>query len=176
MHTKEQLAIEWKSLQDEAQRLVRDYWDKALRANDIGPYSERNKYGVRVRKRKTTISIEWFLNVLSGPSWERRHRAFYVSRGKGYAYPLSRFSKSSAAWEKQAPIRQKLSPILAAMYSTTGEVTRFMHIWPYPDLITRANTRQTAIETKVWPPAGGPDQLVTMHNDIYLPAAFSPIR
>src|ERR1051325_11819488 len=81
-----------------------------------------------------------------------------------------------AAWEKQAPVRQKLSPILAAMYSTTGEVTRFMHIWPYPDLVTRANIRKTAIETKVWPPAGGPEQLAAMHNDIYLPAAFSPIR
>ncbi len=81
-----------------------------------------------------------------------------------------------AAWEKQAPVRMKLSPILAAMYSVTGEVTRFMHIWPYPDLITRANTRKTAIETGVWPPAGGPDHLLTMHTDIYLPAAFSPIR
>ena len=81
-----------------------------------------------------------------------------------------------AAWEKQAPKRMKLSPILAAMYSTTGEVTRFMHVWPYPDLVTRANTRKTAIETGVWPPPGGPDQLLAMHNDIYLPAAFSPIR
>jgi hypothetical protein len=62
------------------------------------------------------------------------------------------------------------------MYSTTGETTRFMHIWPYPDLITRGNTRKTAIETGVWPPPGGPDYLVTMHNDIFLPATFSPIR
>ncbi len=80
------------------------------------------------------------------------------------------------AWTKKAPERMKLSPILAAMYSVTGEVTRFMHIWPYPDLITRANTRKTAIETGVWPPPGGPDHLLTMHTDIYLPAAFSPIR
>src|SRR5262245_28873388 len=81
-----------------------------------------------------------------------------------------------AAWEKQAPARMKLSPILAAMYSVSGEVTRFMHVWPYPDLTTRANTRKTAIETGVWPPPGGPDQLVTMRTDIYLPAPFSPIR
>jgi len=81
-----------------------------------------------------------------------------------------------AAWEKAAPARQKLSPILAAMYSTTGDVTRFMHIWPYPDLVIRANTRKTAIDTGVWPPPGGPDQLLRMHTDIYLPAAFSPIR
>jgi hypothetical protein len=81
-----------------------------------------------------------------------------------------------AAWEKSAPGRQKLSPILAAMYSITGQTTRFMHIWPYPDLVTRANTRKTAIETGVWPPPGGPDHLLTMHTDIFLPAPFSPIR
>ena len=80
------------------------------------------------------------------------------------------------AWTKKAPERMKLSPILAAMYSITGEVTRFMHIWPDPDLVTRANTRKPAIETGVWPPPGGPDHLLTMHTDIYLPAAFSPSR
>ena len=80
------------------------------------------------------------------------------------------------AWTRKAPERMKLSPILAAMYSITGEVTRFMHIWPYPDLITRANTRKTAIETGVWPPTVGPYNLMTMNTDIYLPSAFSPIR
>lgn len=79
-------------------------------------------------------------------------------------------------WGKMAPGRQKLSPILAAMYSITGEVTRFMHIWPYPTLEVRTNTRKTAIETGVWPPPGGADYLLTMHTDIFLPAAFSPIR
>ena len=38
------------------------------------------------------------------------------------------------------------------------------------------NTRKTAIETGVWPPPGGPDHLLTMHTDIFLPAPFSPIR
>jgi hypothetical protein len=51
-----------------------------------------------------------------------------------------------------------------------------MHIWPYPDLATRGSTRKTAIETGVWPPPGGPDWLVTMHTDIFLPTSFSPIR
>jgi hypothetical protein len=85
-------------------------------------------------------------------------------------------SPTIAAWEKSAPARQKLSPILAAMYSVTGQVTRFMHIWPYPSLEVRANTRKTAIETGVWPPPGGPDHLITMRTDIFLPAPFSPIR
>ena len=38
------------------------------------------------------------------------------------------------------------------------------------------STRKTAIETGVWPPPGGPDHLLTMHTDIFLPAPFSPIR
>jgi len=85
-------------------------------------------------------------------------------------------SPTIAAWEKQAPARQKLSSILAAMYSVSGEVTRFLHIWPYPSLEVRAQTRKTAIETGVWPPPGGPDYLLTMRTDIFLPAPFSPIR
>ena len=79
-------------------------------------------------------------------------------------------------WEQMVPGRAKLSPLIAAMHSVTGTVPRFMHIWPYPDLNTRAATRKTAIETKVWPPQGGAIYLETMRNDIFLPAAFSPIR
>jgi NIPSNAP protein len=33
-------------------------------------------------------------------------------------------------WRKWVPGRAKLSPLLAAMHSVTGAVTRFMHIWP----------------------------------------------
>lgn len=80
------------------------------------------------------------------------------------------------AWEAAAPARLKLSPILAAMYTTSGEVTRFMHIWPYPSLDVRGATRKTAIETAVWPPKGGPDHIQAMQSDIFLPATFSPIR
>lgn len=85
-------------------------------------------------------------------------------------------SPTLKAWEGSVPGRMKLSPILAAMYSASGVTTRFMHVWPYPDLSTRATMRKTAIDTGVWPPPGGPDHLITMRNDIYLPAAFSPIR
>ena len=112
------------------------------------------------------ISARRFEELQYGPVFEVRT---YLLKPTGLPPTI-------AAWEKSAPARQKLSPILAAMYSVTGEVTRFMHIWPYPDLITRANTRKTAIDTGVWPPPGGPDQLLRMQTDIYLPAAFSPIR
>lgn len=93
-----------------------------------------------------------------------------------YQFKPSGLTPTIAAWEKAVPGRVKLSPILAAMYSTTGQDTRFMHIWPYPSLEVRGATRKTAIETGVWPPANGPDYLQSMRNDIFLPASFSPIR
>jgi hypothetical protein len=79
-------------------------------------------------------------------------------------------------WRKSVPGRATLSPLLAAMHSITGTVTRFMHIWPYADLNERARLRAKALANKLWPPPGGPDHLAKMQSDIYVPAAFSPMR
>jgi hypothetical protein len=81
-----------------------------------------------------------------------------------------------ALWDKWAPGRTRLSPLLAAMHSITGTVTRFMHVWPYADLNERARLRAKAVADKLWPPPGGPDHLATMQSDIYLPADFSPMQ
>ncbi len=80
------------------------------------------------------------------------------------------------AWRTSLDARMKLSPVMAAMYSVTGLMPRFMHIWPYKSLDERHRIRAKAVETGIWPPPGGPDRLVTMQNDIYLAAPFSPIR
>jgi len=79
-------------------------------------------------------------------------------------------------WRKAVPGRAKLSTLLAAMHSVAGTVTRFMHIWPYPNLEERGRLRTKAVADGVWPPPGGPDHLATQQADIFLPAAFSPIR
>jgi NIPSNAP len=79
-------------------------------------------------------------------------------------------------WRKSVPGRATLSPLLAAMHSITGTVTRFMHIWPYADLNERTRLRAKAVADKLWPPPGGPDHLATMQSDIYVPAEFSPMR
>jgi len=79
-------------------------------------------------------------------------------------------------WRKWVPGRTKLSPLLAAMHSITGTVTRFMHIWPYANLEERARLRAKAVADKVWPPPGGPDHLKAMQSEIYLPADFSSMR
>jgi hypothetical protein len=69
-----------------------------------------------------------------------------------------------------------LSPVLAAMYSVSGQLTRFMHIWPYANLDQRQQLRSQAISDGVWPPPGGPDHFISMQSDIFLPADFSPMR
>jgi hypothetical protein len=79
-------------------------------------------------------------------------------------------------WRTWVPGRANLSPLLAAMHSITGTVTRFMHIWPYADLNERARLRAKAVADKLWPPPGGPDHLAMMQSDIYFAADFSPMR
>ena len=65
-----------------------------------------------------------------------------------------------------------VSPLLTAMTSVTGTVSRFMHIWPYTSLDERARLRAKAVEDGVWPPPGGPSHLVGQRSDVYLPAPF----
>ena len=79
-------------------------------------------------------------------------------------------------WRKAVPGRTKVSPVLAAMTSVSGAVTRFLHIWPYKSFDERARLRDKAVADGVWPPPGGPSHLASQQVDIYLPAAFSPMR
>ena len=79
-------------------------------------------------------------------------------------------------WRKAVPGRITVSPLLAAMTSVTGAVTRFMHIWPYRSFDERARLRDKAVADGVWPPPGGPGHLLSQQVDIYLPASFSPMR
>lgn len=79
-------------------------------------------------------------------------------------------------WRKAVPGRAKVSPLLAAMTAVTGEVTRFMHIWPYRSFDERSRLRDKAVADGVWPPPGGPGHLLAQQVDIYLPASFSPMQ
>ena len=66
-----------------------------------------------------------------GPCYEARS---YVLKPDGLAPTI-------AAWRKAVPGRMKISPVLAAMTSVTGAVTRFLHVWPYKSFDERARLR-----------------------------------
>jgi hypothetical protein len=93
-----------------------------------------------------------------------------------YVLKPSGLEPTMAAWRKAVPGRMKISPVLAAMTSVTGAVTRFLHVWPYQSFDERARLRAKAAADGVWPPPGGPGHLLSQQVDIYLPAPFSPMK
>jgi hypothetical protein len=101
-----------------------------------------------------------------GPCYEVRS---YVLKPDGLAPTIE-------LWRKAVPGRADVSPLLAAMVAVTGAAIRFMHIWPYKSYDERARLREKAVADGVWPPPGGPGHLISQQADIYLPAAFSPMR
>lgn len=101
-----------------------------------------------------------------GPCYEVRT---YVLKPGGVAPTIE-------LWRKAVPDRSKVSPLLAAMTSVTGPVTRFIHIWPYPSIEERGRLRAKAVADKVWPPPGGPAHVAAQQSDIYFPAPFSPLN
>jgi NIPSNAP len=101
-----------------------------------------------------------------GPCYEVRS---YVLKPNGLAPTIE-------LWRKAVPARARVSPLLAAMVAVTGAAIRFMHIWPYKTYDERARLREKAVADGVWPPPGGPGHLISQQADIYLPAAFSPLR
>jgi hypothetical protein len=93
-----------------------------------------------------------------------------------YVFKPDGVMPTEVLWREWLPKRTKVSPIVTAMVSSSGTVARFMHIWPYKTPDERGSLRAKAVNDKVWPPPGGPDHLVRMENDIYMPAPFSPLR
>lgn len=117
----------------------------------------------------TYVSFDFIPPLQSGqfgPCYEVRN---YVIKPGGLPPTIE-------AWRQSVPGRIKLSPLLAAMTSVTGAVTRFLHVWPYRSFDERARLREKAIADGVWPPPGGPSHLVSQQVDIYLPARFSPMQ
>lgn len=99
-----------------------------------------------------------------------------VFEGRAYILKPDGLAKTMALWEAAVPNRSKLSPLLAALYSLSGSTPRFVHIWPYASLNARQTIRAEAVKASVWPPPGGPDQLLAQQADIFIAAPFSPIR
>ena len=117
----------------------------------------------------TFVAFDFLPPMQPGP-----YGPFYEVRS--YILKTGGLEPTIELWRKAVPGRSKISPLLTAMTSVTGAVTRFTHIWPYKSLEERGRLRAKAMDEGVWPPPGGPDQLAVQQTDIYLPASFSPIR
>lgn len=183
------LAILGKTLADDPALLACWYSDIGAvnqillirQAGDIGPalnarlalLQSRNPLGIGEFITAAAMDIFVAFDFISplragvfGPCYEVRT---YLLRPDGLAPTVE-------LWRKAVPGRSTVSPVLAAMTSVTGAVTRFMHIWPYKSFDERARLRDKAVADGVWPPPGGPGYLLSQQVDIYLPAGFSPMK
>jgi hypothetical protein len=86
-------------------------------------------------------------------------------------------------WERALPERVKLSPLMFCGYSELGGLNKWLHIWAYPTLDARNDTRDKAKDAGIWPPSvvaaksGGKSiPYVAQENKIVMPAKFSPVQ
>ena len=153
--------------------LIRKDTDAAATITARQSALERNPFGIGEfitgMAMDTYISFDFIAPLRPGefgPCYEVRT---YTLKPDGLAPTIE-------LWRKAVPGRATVSPLLAAMTSVTGAVTRFMHIWPYKSPDERMRLRDKAVANGVWPPPGGPGHLAAQQADIYLPASFSPMR
>lgn len=95
---------------------------------------------------------------------------------RSYTLRAGQLDPMVESWIKALPVRQERSKLLGVLHAVAGTLPRFVHIWPYRDLVHRAETRAKAVADGIWPPPGGSPRLLTMQSEIYIPAPFSPIQ
>ncbi|WP_428492096.1 NIPSNAP family protein [Rhodopila sp.] len=78
-------------------------------------------------------------------------------------------------WQQAiAPARDYTERLVINMYALDGP-PRITHIWGFRDLYQRSALRTAAYSSGVWPPRGGPDQIVEASSTIALPEPGSPL-
>ncbi len=76
------------------------------------------------------------------------------------------------------PTREKYSKIVGLWNTEAGQPNEVCHLWAYPDLNSRAETRAAVAADPDWQAflKNGPSVVEEMHSTIILPAAHSKLR
>ncbi len=81
-----------------------------------------------------------------------------------------------SGWEAAIePARAYTAHLVVNMYALDG-APRITHIWGFASLEERAALRAQAYGTGLWPPKGGPEQILEATSSIALPEARSLLR
>jgi hypothetical protein len=81
-----------------------------------------------------------------------------------------------AGWKKAIePAREYTSHLVINMYALDGP-PRITHIWGFESLEERATLRAKFYAAGLWPPQGGPEQILEATSTIALSEDFSPLR
>lgn len=80
-----------------------------------------------------------------------------------------------AGWEAAIePAHEYTSHLVVNMYALDG-APRITHIWGFNSLEERAGLRARVYSAGIWPPKGGPDQIIEATSTIALPLDGSPL-
>lgn len=80
-----------------------------------------------------------------------------------------------AGWEAAiGPARAYTAHLVVNMYALDG-APRITHIWGFDSVAERAELREKAYGAGVWPPEGGPAQILEATSTIALPMGGSPL-
>jgi hypothetical protein len=80
-----------------------------------------------------------------------------------------------AGWRQALPGRNQVDPITLVMYALDGP-DRIVQIWPFRSLDDRVQIRRDLYVNKMWPPPGGPEQILEATSVIAWPSEFSPLN
>jgi hypothetical protein len=77
-------------------------------------------------------------------------------------------------WRQALPARHLIDPITVVMYALDGP-DRIIQIWPFHGLDARVDIRRDLYAQGLWPPPGGPQQILEATSIITWPTEFSPL-
>ena len=102
------------------------------------------------------------------------------ARGPAYEFRTYRLKPGGlpptlAGWQAAiGPAREYTDRLVTNMYALDGP-PRITHIWGFTDLGQRSALRAAAYASGVWPPRGGPDQILEATSTIAVPETGSPL-
>jgi hypothetical protein len=80
-----------------------------------------------------------------------------------------------AGWEQAiGPAHEYTTHLVTNMYALDG-APRITHIWRFASLDERASLRSGAYAAGVWPPKGGPENILEATSTIALPETWAPL-
>ena len=88
-------------LYEKATEIANEFWDIHFWYRNHSSSDQWGSYGVRVRQRATTVSIDWYRMVWYGPAGNRSVTHNHLKRGNTARYKRTTF-KNARAWEIEA--------------------------------------------------------------------------
>ncbi|KAF8522850.1 NIPSNAP-domain-containing protein [Gautieria morchelliformis] len=149
-------------------------YDRWMRIPQDSPHKENYQHVLpHVQMRNLQFNQEFAMSPSSPP------------RSQGGIFELRTYQLQPGAllqwestWRRGIEARRKLVTPVGAWFSQVGRLHQVHHLWQYPDLQSRKETRDKAWELDGWSETiSKTSQLATlMDNSILTPLSFSPLK